>query len=66
LIGSKTKQDGQTVEAANIYTGGKVGKGACLGSLQEKSVPVSNLKDHLRQILIDQFGAVPKNGSGAR
>ena len=60
LIGSKTRQDGQTVEAANIYTGGKVGKGACLGSLQEKSVPVTDLKDHLRQILIDQFGAVPK------
>ena len=60
LIGSKTRQDGQTVEAANIYTGGKVGKGACLGSLQEKNVPMTDLKDHLRQILIDQFGAVPK------
>ena len=66
LIGSKTRQDGQTVEAANIYTGGKVGKGACLGSLQEKSVPVSDLKDHLRQILIDQFGAVPKKAAVAR
>jgi ferredoxin-nitrite reductase len=60
LIGSKTRQDGQTVEAANIYTGGKVGKGACLGSLQDKNVPVTDLKNHLRQILIDQFGAVPK------
>ena len=37
LMGTKAKKDGEVVEGVNLFTGGKVGKGAKLGSLQQKS-----------------------------
>ncbi|ELR98602.1 ferredoxin--nitrite reductase [Gloeocapsa sp. PCC 73106] len=61
LIGTKTRKDGQSVEAVNIYTGGKVGKDAKLGTLLEKSVPCDELKSQLKDLLIDRFGATAKS-----
>ena len=57
LIGTKVRKDGQAVEGANIYTGGKVGKDAKLGSLLNKGVACDDLKPVLRDLLIEQFGA---------
>lgn len=60
LIGTKVRKDGQGVEGATIYTGGKVGKDAKLGELFHKGVACEDLKPVLREILIEQFGAKPK------
>ena len=60
LIGTKVRKDGQTVEGVNLYTGGKVGKGAKLGTLTEKSIACDDLKGVLKNLLIEQFGATEK------
>jgi ferredoxin-nitrite reductase len=55
LMGTKTRQNGQTVEAADIYMGGKVGKEAHLGTCVRKAVPCDQLKAVLRDLLIEHF-----------
>ena len=60
LLGAKARKEGQTVEAVNLYTGGKVGKGAKLGELREKSIPCEDLKERLKTLLMEEFGATPK------
>ncbi len=62
LMGTKAKKDGQVVEGVNLFTGGKVGKDAHLGSLAEKSIPCEDLKPILRDLLIRDFGATLKDG----
>ncbi|WP_017660780.1 ferredoxin--nitrite reductase [Baaleninema simplex] len=57
LMGTKTRKDGKTVEAVDIYMGGKVGKDARLGTRVMKAVPCDELKTVLRNVLIEQFGA---------
>ncbi|MGK7907313.1 MAG: ferredoxin--nitrite reductase [Synechococcus sp.] len=64
LMGTKARKDGKTVEAVDIFMGGKVGKDAQLGTKVQKGVPCDELKDVLRSILIEQFGATPA-GAGA-
>ena len=59
LIGAKGRKDGKTVEVVDIYTGGKVGKNACLGTLAIKGVVCEDLKTVLRDLLIEKFGAQP-------
>ncbi len=59
LMGTKARKDGKTVEAVNIYMGGTVGKEAKLGECVQKSVPCDELKDVLRGILTEKFGAQP-------
>ncbi|MEB3310086.1 MAG: ferredoxin--nitrite reductase [Snowella sp.] len=61
LIGTKVRKDGETVEGVNLYTGGKVGHGAKLGTLKEKSIACDDLKDVLKKILIEEFGAKEKS-----
>lgn len=60
LMGTKARKDGKTVEAVDIYMGGKVGKDAQLGERVMKSIPCEDLKPVLRDILIEQFGATAK------
>jgi ferredoxin-nitrite reductase len=60
LIGTKTRKDGKTVEAVDIWMGGKVGKDACLGKEVIKKVPCDDLKQVLRDLMIEHFGARPK------
>ncbi|MFW6359113.1 MAG: ferredoxin--nitrite reductase [Chroococcales cyanobacterium] len=62
LIGTKARKDGQTVEAVNVYMGGKVGKDARLGELVESSIPTEDLKPVLRKMLMENFGATLKDG----
>jgi ferredoxin-nitrite reductase len=61
LMGTKTRKDGNTVEAVDIYMGGKVGKDAQLGTCEIKSIACEDLKPLLRDLLIDKFGARPKD-----
>ena len=61
MLGAKAKVDGKVVEAVNLFTGGTVGKGASLGELVDKKVPIGDtLKEKVKGILIEQFGATPK------
>lgn len=61
MIGSKTKVDGEIVPAVDFYTGGTVGQNAHFGHLTEKKVPCgATLKDKVKSVLIEQFGAKEK------
>lgn len=60
LMGTKVRKDGKTVEGVDLYMGGKVGKDAHLGSCVQKGIACEDLKPILRQLLIEQFGARPR------
>lgn len=60
LMGTKARKDGKTVEAVDIYMGGKVGKDAQLGTCVMKGIPCEDLKPLLRDLLIEKFDARPK------
>ncbi len=60
LMGTKVRKDGKAVEGVDLYMGGKVGKGAQLGSCIQKGIACADLKPVLRDLLIQQFGAKPK------
>ncbi|MGD2181850.1 ferredoxin--nitrite reductase [Lusitaniella coriacea] len=62
LLGTKVRKDGKPVEGVRVYTGGKVGKDAKLGSLLEKGIACDDLKPLLRNLLIEEFGAKLKEG----
>ena len=62
LMGTKVRKDGKAVPGAKIYTGGKVGQDAELGSLINKGVASDDLKSTLRTMLIEQFDAKLKDG----
>ncbi|RMH64268.1 MAG: ferredoxin--nitrite reductase [Cyanobacteria bacterium J003] len=60
LMGTKTRRNGETVDAVDLYMGGKVGKDAKLGTCIKKGIPCDELPEVLRQLLIEQFGAKPR------
>ena len=60
LMGTKVRKDGKAVEGVDLYMGGKVGKDAQLGSCIQKGIACADLKPVLRDLLIQQFGAKPK------
>ena len=60
FIGTKTRKDDRTVEAVDIWMGGKVGKDAHLGKEVMKKIPCEDLKSVVRDLLIEHFGARPR------
>jgi ferredoxin-nitrite reductase len=60
LMGTKIRRNGKTLEGVDLYMGGKVGKDAHLGSCVQKGIACEDLKPLLRDLLIEQFGAKPK------
>ncbi|MBD3884007.1 ferredoxin--nitrite reductase [Phormidium tenue FACHB-886] len=60
FIGTKTRKNDQTVEAVDIWLGGKVGSDAHFGKEIMKRVPCEDLKPIVRDLLIEHFGARPK------
>ncbi|WP_448596575.1 ferredoxin--nitrite reductase [Thermoleptolyngbya sp.] len=60
LMGTKVRKDGKAAEGVDLYTGGKVGKHAKLGTCVQKGIPCDDLKPILRNLLIEHFGARPK------
>lgn len=61
LMGTKTRRDGKTLDAVDIYMGGKVGKEAELGTCVMKAIPCDELKPVLRSLLMEHFNAQLKN-----
>lgn len=61
LMGTKTRKDGKTVEAVDLFMGGKVGKDAVLGEKVQKAIPCDELRGVLKDILIQQFDAQPRS-----
>jgi len=57
LIGTKTKVNGQQVDAVDIMMGGKVGKDAVFGQTILTNVPCQDLPVVLKNLLIEHFGA---------
>jgi ferredoxin-nitrite reductase len=60
LMGTKVRKDGKAAEGVDLYMGGKVGKDAHLGSCVQKGIACDDLQTVLRDLLIEQFGATPK------
>lgn len=60
LMGTKTRKNGKTLEGVDIYMGGTVGKHAQLGTCVQKGIPCEDLKPVLRDLLIQNFAAQPK------
>ena len=57
LMGTKSRKNGQVVEAVDIWMEGKVGHEAELGKRVMKGIPCDDLKPVLRDLLIEHFGA---------
>ncbi len=61
LTGTKAKNSkGEIVEAFDISIGGEQGQNTKIGTLKHKGVPINRLKDVLKNELIENFSAVPK------
>ncbi len=60
LMGTKAKKDGKVTEGVKLFTGGKVGKEASLGTLKEKSIACDDLKPILKDLLISEYGATAR------
>jgi ferredoxin-nitrite reductase len=60
LMGTKVRKDGKVVEGVDIYMGGKVGKDAVLGECTRKGIACDDLKDVLKDLMKQQFGAIDK------
>lgn len=60
LMGTKVRKNGKAAEGVDIYMGGKVGKDAHLGDCVQKGIACDDLLPVLRQLLIEQFGAKPR------
>ena len=61
FLGTKTRKDGKTIEAVDIYMGGTVGKDAKLGERVQKAVPCEDLPEVVGKILEESFGAKLKS-----
>ena len=60
FLGTKARKDGKSVEAVDIYMGGKVGKHAQLGERVMKAVPCEDLEEVVAGLLKENFGATAK------
>jgi ferredoxin-nitrite reductase len=67
LMGAPAKLDGKAVEGVRIFLGGKVGEGPELARELEAGVPVAEhvLLPKLTELLVEHFGATPKEGAAA-
>ena len=61
LTGTKARNnDGKMIEAYDISIGGEQGKNPKIGELKHKSVPTAELKNLLKELLIENYSAIPK------
>ncbi|PRW21087.1 ferredoxin--nitrite reductase [Chlorella sorokiniana] len=65
LMGAPAKLDGKAVEGVKIFLGGKIGENPELAKEFERGIPVdeSILLPRLRDLLISEFGATPKQAA---
>ncbi len=61
LTGTKAKNsEGVMGEAYTLTLGGSQGPDPSVGELHRKGIPADEIKDALKQVLIEKFGATPK------
>ncbi|XP_062221904.1 ferredoxin--nitrite reductase, chloroplastic [Phragmites australis] len=61
FMGCLTKDsNGKIVEAADIFVGGRVGSDSHLTDVYKKSVPCKDLGPIVADLLVERFGAVPR------
>ncbi|XVE66832.1 hypothetical protein DITRI_Ditri08aG0111300 [Diplodiscus trichospermus] len=53
-------ENGKPCERADIFLGGRIGSNFHLGELYKKAVPCKNLVPVVADILVEHFGAVPR------
>ncbi|KAL1125424.1 hypothetical protein V6Z11_A13G043200 [Gossypium hirsutum] len=53
-------ENGKPCEGADIFLGGRIGSDSHLGELYKKGVPCKNLVPVVADILVEHFGAVPR------
>ena len=63
FTGCKTRKDGKVVDGVDIYMGGTVGKDAHLGTCVMEKVPCEDLREVIGKLLVEKFGAVPKQNA---
>ncbi|XP_004248736.1 ferredoxin--nitrite reductase, chloroplastic [Solanum lycopersicum] len=60
FMGCLTRKEGKTVEGADVFLGGRIGSDSHLGEVYKKSVPCEDLVPIIVDLLINNFGAVPR------
>ena len=61
LTGTKAKNsEGVMGEAYTLTLGGSQGPNPSIGELHQKGIPADEIKDALKRVLIEKFGATPK------
>ena len=61
LTGTKAKNsEGVMGEGYTMTIGGSQGPNPSLGEINRKAIPADEIKDVLKQVLIEKFGATPK------
>lgn len=66
FTGCKTRKNGKVVDGVDIYMGGKVGKDAHLGTCVMEKVPCEDLREVVGKLLMENFGATPKQQAIAK
>jgi ferredoxin-nitrite reductase len=61
FTGCKARKNGKVVDGVDIYMGGTVGKDAHLGKCVMEKVPCEDLREVIGKLLVEHFGATPKN-----
>ncbi|XP_055808491.1 ferredoxin--nitrite reductase, chloroplastic-like [Solanum dulcamara] len=60
FMGCLTRKEGKTVEGADVFLGGRIGSDSHLGDVYKKSVPCEDLVPIIVDLLVNNFGAVPR------
>ena len=60
FTGCKARKNGKVVDGVDIYMGGTVGKDAHLGKCVMEKIPCEDLREVVGKLLVEQFGAIPK------
>lgn len=60
FMGCLTRKEGKTVEGADVFLGGRIGSDSHLGDVYKKSVPCEDLVPVIVDLLVNNFGAVPR------
>lgn len=60
FMGCLTRKEGKTVEATDVFLGGRIGSDSHLGEVYKKSVPCEDLVPIIVDLLVNKFGAVPR------
>ncbi|KAI4318401.1 hypothetical protein MLD38_032108 [Melastoma candidum] len=61
FMGCMTRdENGKTCEGVDVFLGGRIGSDSHLGELYKKGVPCKDVVPLVKKILIEHFGAVPR------